>query len=257
MPKRFTATEKWDDPWFCSLTIKNQMFWIYLLDKCNHAGIWQVNWPLVEFHIKGYQYDPLAFQGRILELNAQKWFIPKFVTFQYGELNASNRAHASVISVLEKEGASKELASPMLAHKDKDKEQDKDKGVRDGMEGSSVPPPGAFEMLWERYPRKEGGRAIAQERFKVQVKTMLDFLDIQKALDNFLAQLREDGTERKYIPHGSTWFNKRWRDYVNWTIVKAQGKLESGAVAPIPGKYDQMEEITRLRDLAKKERAQA
>jgi hypothetical protein len=126
MSKRFTATDKWDDPWFFGLNNTNKLFWLYLLDNCNHAGIWQVNIKLVEFRIKDFVYEPEVFKDRIFELSSEKWFIRKFVDFQYGELNKDNRAHQSVISILQKEGAYKGHTSPLLGAKDKDKDKDKD-----------------------------------------------------------------------------------------------------------------------------------
>jgi hypothetical protein len=110
MANRFTATEKWSDPWFCELSEKDKLFWIYLVDNCDHAGIWQVNWPLVRFYIKDYVLNEKSFNGRIVKLREDKWFIPKFIEFQYKTgLNPENRAHQSVLNILEKEGASKGL----------------------------------------------------------------------------------------------------------------------------------------------------
>lgn len=127
MAKRFTATEKWIDPWFTGLAPIDKLFWIFLLDNCDHAGIWQVNWPLVQFHIKDYVFNEQVFNGRIKQLNPEKWFIPKFIVFQYGELNPENRAHLSVICILKKEGAYKGLIRGLEAPKELDKELDKDK----------------------------------------------------------------------------------------------------------------------------------
>lgn len=107
MTKRFTATEKWADPWFFSLTPIEKLFWIYLLDNCNHAGIWDVNWPLATVHLGGpFLYDDAKFKERIVPLAGdKKWFVPKFVEFQYkGILNPENRAHQSVIDILKREG---------------------------------------------------------------------------------------------------------------------------------------------------------
>src|SRR3990167_71342 len=104
MAKRFTATEKWHDPWFYSLNPQTKLAWIFILDKCNHAGIWNVNPNLMKFHI-GFVSAIEDFGGRVLALNQDKWFIPKFIEFQYGELSDANRAHLSVISLLKKEGA--------------------------------------------------------------------------------------------------------------------------------------------------------
>lgn len=127
MAKRFTATEKWDDPWFCGLTVSEKLFWNYLCDKCDHAGIWRVNWPLVRFHIGDFVFNKDNFKDRIIILSDDKWFIQKFIEFQYGTLNPENRAHQSVISILKKEGAYKGLIRGIQGRKDKDKDKDMDK----------------------------------------------------------------------------------------------------------------------------------
>ena len=127
MAKRFTATDKWDDPWFCGLTDTDKLFWFYLLDKCDHAGIWPVNWQLVAFHIHG-EIKKENFKTRIVELSEEKWFIPKFIRFQYGDLNPENKAHASVLAILKKErvlAPGQVLASPWPGPMDKDMDKDK------------------------------------------------------------------------------------------------------------------------------------
>jgi hypothetical protein len=138
--KRFTATEKWEDQWFYSLPDIDKLFWLYLLDNCDHAGIWQVNWNLVGAHLKG-KVNREAFASRIQVLSKDRWFIPGFITFQYGTLNQYNRVHASVIKILEKYGVDwislsplcikeapyvleKGLKSPDQGAKDKDKDKD-------------------------------------------------------------------------------------------------------------------------------------
>ena len=67
-------------------------------------GIWQVNWPLVNFHMKGFRYKPQSFNGRIVEIEKDKWFVPKFIEFQYGRLRNNNSAHVSVLKSLEQYG---------------------------------------------------------------------------------------------------------------------------------------------------------
>jgi len=139
MSKRFTDTNKWEDPWFCDLDINGKLLWEYLCDKCDHAGIWKVNMRLAEFHL-GFKPDVNGLGGRAIELRSGKWFLPGFVDFQYGELNPANKVHASVIFILKKEGAWKDLKSPLQGAKDKDKDKekdkdkDKDKGVVGGRE---------------------------------------------------------------------------------------------------------------------------
>ena len=127
MAKRFTETDKWKDPWFCDLEPLDKLFWVYLMDNCNHAGIWQVNWPLVEFHIPEFRFNEETFKDRVEVISEEKWHVPKFINYQYGELNPDNRAHLSVINQLKKEGVFKGLTRSLQGRKDKDKEQVKDK----------------------------------------------------------------------------------------------------------------------------------
>jgi len=104
MPKRFTDSEKWEDPWFCSLRPREKLFWIYLLDRCDHGGIWKVNWPMAEFHL-GKDIDELEilarFSTRIQVITPEKWFVPNFIRFQQPSgLNPANKVHASIIKIL-------------------------------------------------------------------------------------------------------------------------------------------------------------
>lgn len=129
MAKRMTATEKWDDPFFFDLTPEMKLLWIYILDKCNHAGIIDYNEKVACFltgtnFTKAQVYE--VFKTRLKVLSSGKWFISKFIEFQYGELQETNNAHKSVIAILKKEGANEGLTSPLQGDKDKDKDKDKD-----------------------------------------------------------------------------------------------------------------------------------
>ena len=80
-----------------------------------------------------------------------------------------------------------------------------------------------FEVLWLLYPKKLG-KSEANRFFNTQVKTQEDYSNITTALENFLASDVVRG-DVKFIPHGSTWFNERWRDYVD--ITHATGKSQA------------------------------
>lgn len=201
MAKRFTDTEKWRDPWFCSLSSSDKLFWVYLLDTCNVAGIWQVNWPLVHFYIPGFEFQSVTFQDRIQVLSNQKWFVPKFIVFQYGTLQKNNRLHQRILFELEKEGVSIPLGHPSQGDKDKDMDKDKDREM-------------LFELLWSKYPRKDG-RKEAFRHFKATVTTEEDSANIQAALGNYLKHLKNNRTEPQFIKMGSTWFNN-WQDWVSY-----------------------------------------
>ena len=98
-------------------------------------------------------------------------------------------------------------------------------------------PPRAFEKAWERYPSKTGQKA-ALKHFTFSVKTSTDWLDLQRALDNYL---KSDRVKRGFIQNGSTWFNN-WRDWINYTENGGHYAGKSGIggnqhVRPDTGKY--------------------
>lgn len=144
MAKRLTDSLKWNNIWLRELELKYKVFWLYLLDECDHAGIWEVDFDIANVKL-GLKNDPLdqvetlkKFQEKIKVVKSgKKWFIPTFIIFQYGELSIENRVHASVIKELTRLLNNKGLArgylrgyiSPLLGAKDKDKDKDKRKEV--------------------------------------------------------------------------------------------------------------------------------
>ena len=127
MSKRFTDSKKWDDDWFLELEPHYKLFWIYVLDKCDHAGFFKPNLKLASFCV-GYQFnssDTLkVFKGRIA-LRDCKWYLPKFVSFQYGELKATNNTHISILNKLRRAGVAEGLVSPYRSPYAGEKEKEK------------------------------------------------------------------------------------------------------------------------------------
>jgi len=130
--KRFTETNKWSDPWFRKLKPEEKLIWIWILDNCDHAGVIDFDNELASFHI-GYAYpiDTLSkFGERVVKLDCGKFFIVKFVEFQYGQLSESCKGHNPVFASIKKhfpKGYPKGMHTPQ--DKDKDKDKDKDGGV--------------------------------------------------------------------------------------------------------------------------------
>ena len=95
MAKRFVDTKIWDKAWFRRLTPKNKLFWIYLLTKCDHAGIWDADWEAAEFLIGewvDYNELPPEITDKMEYIKGDdQYFIPKFVEFQYGVLKANSK----------------------------------------------------------------------------------------------------------------------------------------------------------------------
>lgn len=132
MAKRFTDTNKWEKASFFELSNRLKLVWFYLCDRCDHAGIWEINLPLLEFHLKekfslSDLTDGLKDRIEVLD-NHKQLSIVGFIQFQYKTpLKADNRVHKSVLDRLEVlTHGSKPLARVMLGPKDKDKDKDMD-----------------------------------------------------------------------------------------------------------------------------------
>lgn len=106
MAKRFTDTDKWKKGFIKRLPAKYKLLWLYILDDCNHAGIWDTDFEVASIRIGSKISEKeaskvLAEQIKIFD-GGNKWFIPKFIDFQYGQLNENVNAHKSVIKLLDK-----------------------------------------------------------------------------------------------------------------------------------------------------------
>ena len=94
-----------------------------------------------------------------------------------------------------------------------------------------------FDSVWAEYPQKIAKHA-AWLHFKAQVKTPEDLANIRKALDNYkanMAQVRIESPERQWL-HGSTWFNRRWEDFIDYQAPAQLAK-------PPPAKTKQADPI--------------
>jgi len=194
MAKRFIDTELFNDEWFVDLPNDYKLLWIYIITNCNQAGILKVSYKLLNFYI-GKSLEPSevkrVLRGRIVEIDeGRKWFIPKFIGYQYGtELSPSNPAVKNVIKLLKNndllqyledikikglqrslEGASKELGrgleAPQEKDKDMDKEKDKDKEEEKEKEQDKDEVQEIWIATWGRNPkqpeREETERLIDQ-----------------------------------------------------------------------------------------------
>lgn len=134
--KRFTDTGKWNDPWFRSLSGTAKLLWSWLVDHCDNAGVIDPDTKLAEFQI-GDPVEEKHFAelgNRLERLPNGKFWIPKFIRFQFGELNPESRVHASVIKLLDFHKISYPISSlsigyvnPLDSTKDKEKDKDKEK----------------------------------------------------------------------------------------------------------------------------------
>lgn len=144
--KRFTASEKWDDPWFWELTPQAKLLWLFLLDHCDGAGIIELNFRFASVKIGATINEKhlAELQSRLHALPCGKSLVIGFIRFQYGSLSRDCKPHNPVFASLAKHGLelaqvetlSKGFAYPLenppkgihtLQEKEKEKEPDKAK----------------------------------------------------------------------------------------------------------------------------------
>jgi|21_taG_2_1085346.scaffolds.fasta_scaffold00163_34 hypothetical protein len=142
MAKRFIDTKIWDKAWFRKLTTKNKLLWVYILTKCDHAGIWDADWEAAEFFIgEVVSFDdlPEVIQSKMSYIKGEdQYYIPSFIEFQYGVLKENSKPHLSVIKRLNEKGLLKgnntltnKNITPKAKDKDKVKVKVKDKAIRE------------------------------------------------------------------------------------------------------------------------------
>lgn len=136
--RRFTETQKWDDPWFRELAGSHKLVFLYILDRCNNAGFWEVDEAALGFHTK---LEVKHFEGAFKALErglqgASGWvWVKNFLKHQKNDqLNPANPAHRQIIALLKDQaerfpdsksllpkGATKGLQSPIGIGKGKGK----------------------------------------------------------------------------------------------------------------------------------------
>lgn len=127
MAKRFTDTGKWKKKWFRELPPKMKSAWEYLCDNCDHAGIWEVDFEGMSFNVG----EPVTAEDcemylgseRIIRISEEKFFLPGFIVFQYGDtLKVKNNAHLSVLRLLERNGIANLVRGPWFVDRSTGKE---------------------------------------------------------------------------------------------------------------------------------------
>lgn len=154
MSKRFTSTEKWNDPWFMALSPTAKHLWQYLLDHCDNAGVVEPNIKLASFQI-GEPIEPNHFTelgDRLETLPNGKLWIRKFIRFQFGELSNGSLVHQSVMRVIQSHNIpypmpmpsdsqviARRCQSPKAKENDKEKEGGVGETSRRGFQKPTIP----------------------------------------------------------------------------------------------------------------------
>ncbi len=209
--KRFTETDKWRDSWYRKLKPLSKLAFLYIVDCCDNAGVWDPDYELANFAI-GAEVNWIEVQAdfgdRLVILKDGKWFLTRFIEFQYGELTPECRPHAKVLQLLKAHGlpysnGNKRVSIPTgLDRKGKDKTGQDDPPAKTGPVPATVTP----EQIYEAYPRKEARQDALKAISRAMEKT--DPGEILVATELYASAVeRWHPDDRRFVPHPATWFN--------------------------------------------------
>ena len=97
MAKRYIDTKLWDKAWFRRLNPTEKSVWLYMITRCDHAGILDFDYDAFNFYIGGGYNEEFylelfkQFDDRIYlyEDNTKIW-VKTFINFQYGGIETLN-----------------------------------------------------------------------------------------------------------------------------------------------------------------------
>lgn len=101
---RYTLTEKWSDPWFSELKPHEKLVFMYVVDNCNNAGFYEINYRRMAFDM-GFTEPKIkgALKGLargLIEVSGWVW-VKNFLRVQKNDsLNPENNAHKQIINLI-------------------------------------------------------------------------------------------------------------------------------------------------------------
>lgn len=221
LAKRFTDTAKWDKAWFRKLSPPEKCVWMFLCDRCDHAGFWDIDMDALHFFVgTTWRIEDLTstFGDKITLVGKDKIFIPDFVEFQYGNLNPKNRVHNSIIQKAEKLLKKKGRSSPLKA-----------------------PSNGAMEMDMEMDMEMEKEKDPAKILFDAWNENRGQLPEAEKLTDERRSKAR---SQFKKYPDLAHWLTvlERWKASefctVKWRPTIDDWLKENKRTVTLEGKYD-------------------
>lgn len=259
MAKRFYDTGLVDQEWYMNLSPKGKALYMYLLCKCDVAGVFEANYKMMSMYVNDTitEEDVFgSFGNRVIPLsgNGTKGIIVDFVQFQCGgEINPKVKAHQAIlrrlgelnipVSTLQEwcnhelkyvpiEMRNEEESVAQESHNEEaSQEERKNKELRRKFVDE------LFDKFWMYYPKKTA-KVVAKAKFTTIMMACKDgdaMLGIMKDMMTSLMksskseQWQKDGG--KFIPMPTTWLNqRRWEDE-GIVLPEEKSKAESMSIA--------------------------
>ena len=219
MPNRFTKTEKWDDIWFKSLTPLQKVCFIFLCDRCDLAGFYELDLDDMAYRIKATESDILgAVEGLLRGLIIEKGkkiesgnfvWIKNFLYHQRNlPLNPSNNAHASIIFHISTK-INRFPDIPDILGADKGLFSSYGKGKGNGNGNGILLKTDEFEKFWIAYDKKVGNKKKLLKKF-----SKLSDKEIE-GIFKYIPKYKEAQPDKKFRKNPETFLNnKSWNDEI-------------------------------------------
>ncbi len=211
------------------------MVWMYLCDECDHAGIWIADFDVASLQL-GFKVDAEKLEqwlgDKLTRVNDDRYFIPSFFEFQYGNAKDGFTAKQSALKRLRALGLADDT-SVLPQSKDSPptvQPQSLDCTSVSVSKSNSVLEKGSgekplrevtaadLEEAYKAYPLKKG-KSKGIDSLKRQIKTRTDLADLKRAIAVYANEVK--GREPDKIKHFSTFANGPWRDCLDPTYGQA------------------------------------
>ncbi len=258
MAKRLTDSEKWMDSWFRRLPTNCKILWVYILDRCDLAGVWEIDLELFEL-LSGSKVKMVEFQEKFADRayffdNGRKVWIRKFIEFQNGKLDPESKSPiiGSVLkclrshNLLDASGYPIDTLSTTLSdrvpdtHKEKERvkeeEEGKEKEGAEVTEQSDVPELSElkqqFDEARKKYPGTNRGPKAEWAHFlNKHGKRKAEIIPLLlPGIAKYCRHLAANKTEAKYIKNFQGWITEeRWAtEYPEWDTKKQLEVAQAG-----------------------------
>ena len=199
--KRFTETNKWRDAWFRRLSAGAKLVWIYLTENCDSVGMIEIDLGLLSsdcgMKITAEHLGELS--SRLQKISAGRFFIPKFIPFQYGELSEKCPPHKTVLRLIEIH----QLRKSGLVYLHPTGSDYKPELPVENPPPDKPPTLSPAMQIYDAYPRKLA-RGDALKAIEKALKKM-EFAKLLAVTQAYAAAMQ--GEDFKFVPYPANWYN--------------------------------------------------
>ncbi|WP_062057357.1 hypothetical protein [Aquimarina longa] len=245
MAKRFTDSQKYRKHFFRQLPQEYKLFWDFLYHECDHAGIWICDFEVVQIYLK--TKVPITAEKALKIFNKEKekivvldndkkWFIPSFITFQYGkELKEKIKVHFSAMKILEAHGINPKTLKQAIS-------------AQELFLNTKEPPDSSEEILYSEFPKDIYISILRLAEVYIKDKKLLSAVStttkkkvstIKKLIPDFVKNLESQGKNKENALEFATYF-KNWLKYqeeptksknnsnLKWGLLSTKEQYELG-----------------------------